>query len=345
LLFLSKLENRVYKFREIKLDDIPVPIRKGKLRLTDQVRIRVREKNLSYSTEKTYLYWIVNFIRFHKRRHPDEMAAAEIEAYLSFLATKRKVSPNTQALALNALMFLYNHVLNITLGELDYRRPRYHKKPPVVFTHEEALSVISEIQPTTHNLVANIMYGSGLRLMECCRLRVKDIDFGMKEIQVRCGKGNRDRRTLLPISLIDLLQDQLKNVKALHKYDQDMGWGEVWLPNALSRKYPMAASSLTWAFLFPAVKPAADPTTGELRRHHVHPTVIQKKIRAAIKKARILKQASSHTFRHSFATRLLEQGYDLRTIQELLGHSDIRTTEIYTHVLNKGGRGVKSPID
>lgn len=327
------------------MDDIPVPIRNGNLRLTDQVRVRIREKNLSFSTEKTYLYWIVNFIRFHDRRHPDEMGVTEIEAYLSYLATKRKVAPNTQALALNALMFLYNHVLNKTLGELDYKRPRYRKKPPVVFTHKEAISVICEINSITHSLMTNIMYGSGLRLMECCRLRVKDIDFGMKEIQVRCGKGNRDRRTLLPTSLIDSLQAQIKSVRALHKYDRDMGWGEVWLPDALSRKYPMAAGSLTWAFLFPASRPAADPATGELRRHHVHPTVIQKKIRIAIKKTGILKQASSHTFRHSFATRLLEHGYDLRTIQELLGHSDISTTEIYTHVLNKGGRGVKSPID
>lgn len=327
------------------MDDIPIPIRDAKFRLTDQIRLCIRDKNLSYSTEKTYLYWILNYIRFHDRKHPEEMGAFEVDTYLSYLATQRKVSPSTQSLALNALVFLYHQFLDKELGELNYSRPRYRKKPPVVFTHDEAMIVIQLIDSTVHVLMSKIMYGSGLRLMECCRLRVKDIDFGMNEIMVRKGKGNRDRRTVLPVTLVESLQHQIKKVKTLHQYDTEMGWGEVWLPDALARKYPKSASSLMWAFLFPASKPGVDPTTGELRRHHIHPTAIQKKIRIALRASGILKQASSHTFRHSFATRLLERGYDLRTIQELLGHSDIRTTEIYTHVLNKGGRGVNSPID
>ena len=330
---------------EFALDDIPVPLSDNKIRLTDQLRHCFRIKHLSYSTEKTYLYWILNFIRFHDRRHPAEMGSKEVDAYLSYLATKRNVSPDTQALALNALVFLYHRFLGKELGELNFTRPRFRKKPPVVFSHDEAIKVINLIDSPMHVLMAKIMYGSGLRLMECCRLRVKDIDFAMNEIMVRRGKGNRDRRTVLPATIIEPLQDQIKKVKALHNYDTDMGWGEVWLPDALARKYPNAAGSLLWAFLFPAANPGKDPQTGKLRRHHIHPTAIQKKIRNAIKRSGVLKQASSHTFRHSFATRLLEHGYDLRTIQELLGHLDIGTTEIYTHVLNKGGHGVDSPID
>lgn len=305
----------------------------------------MRIKHLAYSTEKTYLYWILNFIRFHDRRHPSQMGALEVDAYLGYLATTRKVSPHTQALALNALVFLYHQFLEKQLGQLDFTRPRYRKRPPVVFTHKEAMAVIDSITSPTHNLMAKLMYGSGLRLMECCRLRVKDIDFAMNEIMVRRGKGNRDRHTLLPTSLVVSLQEQLKNVSKLHKYDIAMGCGEVWLPGALSKKYPKAASSLSWAYFFPANKPAVDPQSGVLRRHHLHGSVLQRQVSSAIKKTGILKQASTHTLRHSFATRLLEHGYDLRTIQELLGHTDIRTTEIYTHVLNKGSRGVNSPID
>jgi integron integrase len=327
------------------LDDIPIPIKDGDTKLITQLRLCMRSKHLLYSTEKTYLYWIENFIRFHNYKDPSQMGGSEVDCYLTYLATKRNVAPQTQSLALNALVFLYHKFYEHELGELDFTRPKFRKKPPVVFTHHEAMRVLELIKIPSQGLMSKLMYGSGLRLMECCRLRVKDIDFGMNEIMVRGGKGNRDRRTLLPSILLTPLKLQLKEVSALHCFDLEMGWGEVWLPHALERKYPKAASSLTWAFLFPAAKPAADPTTGELRRHHLHKTVLQKSIHAAIRKSGILKQASSHTFRHSFATRLLENGYDLRTIQELLGHSDIRTTEIYTHVLNKGGRGVNSPID
>ena len=327
------------------MDDIPIPISESRRKLTEQLRYCMRVKHLTYSTEKTYLYWILNFIRFHKRRHPAEMGSTEVDQYLSYLATHRNVAPNTQALALNALVFLYHRFLEKELGELSFTRPRFHRKPPVVFTHQEAISIINLLQHQLHQLMAKLMYGSGLRLMECCRLRVKDIDFGMNEILVRRGKGNRDRRTLLPKSLIDSLTVQINTVRAVHNFDTEMGCAEVWLPDALSRKYPNAACSLSWAYLFPSNKPANDPSSGKLRRHHIHPTAFQKYLRIAIKASGILKQASSHTFRHSFATRLLEHGYDLRTIQELLGHTDIRTTEIYTHVLNKGGRGVFSPID
>ena len=327
------------------MDDIPIPLSDKKIRLTEQLRHCMRMKHLSYSTEKSYLYWILNFIRFHDRKHPSQMGASEVDSYLSYLALKRKVSPQTQALALNALIFLYHRFLENELGELDFVRPRYRKKPPVVFTHTEAMTVINLIDDSVHNLIAKLMYGSGLRLMECCRLRVKDIDFGMNEILIRRGKGNKDRHTLLPSILIGPLKNQISTVKALHSYDIEMGFGEVWMPNALATKYPKAASSLLWKYLFPATKPGIDPESGILRRHHIHVSLFQKKIRVAIRSSGILKQASSHTLRHSFATRLLEKGYDLRTIQELLGHSDIRTTEIYTHVLNKGGRGVNSPID
>ena len=207
------------------------------------------------------------------------------------------------------------------------------------------MRVIHLINEPVHNLIAKLMYGSGLRLMECCRLRVKDIDFGMNEILIRRGKGNKDRHTLLPSTLLDPLKSQISTVKALHRYDIEMGCGEVWMPNALAAKYPKAASSLLWKYLFPAFKLGPDPESGVLRRHHIHASLFQKKIRDVIRSSGILKQASSHTLRHSFATRLLERGYDLRTMQELLGHTDIRTTEIYTHVLNKGGRGVNSPLD
>jgi len=327
------------------LDDIPILLNLDSKDLSDQLRQCMRSRRLLYSTEKTYLYWIQNFIRYHNRKKPSDMGCIEVDDYLSYLATKRNVSPQTQSLALNALVFLYHRFYEKELGELTFTRPKFRKKPPVVFNHREAMDVINLINNKTQALMAKLMYGSGLRLMEVCRLRVKDIDFGMNEIMIRGGKGNRDRRTLLPLSLLTSLEVQIREVKALHNFDVEMGWGEVWLPNALATKYPKAASSLIWAYLFPSSKPAADPTTGELRRHHLHKTVLQRSIKLAIRKSGILKQASSHTLRHSFATRLLENGYDLRTIQELLGHSDIRTTEIYTHVLNKGGRGVNSPLD
>lgn len=327
------------------MDDIPEPVAGAPARLSDQLRRFMRSRHMAYSTEKTYLHWIYQFIRFHGKKHPRTLGAEHVDQYLSWLATNRNVSPATQAIALNAIIFLYHKFLRIELDQLDFSRPKYRKRPPVVFTHTEAIRVIELIPGEMPALMAQLMYGSGLRLMECCRLRIKDVDFGMQQLTVRQGKGGRDRVTLLPQILTEPIERQVEKVRALHEYDIKMGWGEVWMPNALARKYPHAAKSLAWAFLFPASRPGPEPGTGVLRRHHIHPSAVQKRVRHAVRSTGINKQASCHTFRHSFATRLLENGYDLRTIQELLGHSDISTTEIYTHVLNKGGRGVRSPLD
>ena len=326
------------------IDDIPVPIRHKQPRFFDEVRILMRRKNLAYATEQTYLYWIRFFIRFHKCRHPRDMGPVEVDEFLSWLAVERNVAPATQAIALNALAFLYHKFLEVELGQLDFRRPAVKRRIPQVLTHSEAMMVISELTPPVQ-LMVQLFYGSGLRSIECCRLRVKDVDFGMRELLVRDGKGRRDRRTLLPVSLVPPLHKQIQRVDKLHAYDIASGAGEVYLPFALARKYPGAATRIGWQFLFPASKTAIDPAAKKMRRHHVHKSWITKCLKKAVDKTDIVKRVTCHTFRHSFATRLLERGYDLRTIQELLGHSDLATTEIYTHVLNKGGRGVISPLD
>lgn len=232
------------------MDDIPVPVAKTPVRLSEQLRQFMRSKQLAYTTEKTYLHWIYNYIRYHEKKHPRELGAPDVDRYLTWLGTVRNVSPATQSIALNALVFLYHQFLGKELGQLNYSRPRYRKRPPVVFTHSEALQVIDQVNASMPKLIVQLMYGSGLRLMECCRVRVKDIDFGMQEITVRQGKGNRDRRTMLPESLFTGLQQQIENVRVLHEYDLAMGWGEVWMPHALARKYPHAAKSLNWTFVF-----------------------------------------------------------------------------------------------
>jgi len=326
------------------MDDIPRPLKARPERLLDQVRARVRERGLAYTTEKTYLHWIRGFIRYHGRRHPGEMGAAEVDAYLSWLAVERRVSPRTQAIALNAVVFLYHRVLFMPLGQLGFTRARQKRRIPQVLSHAEASRIIAGISEPIR-LMVQLMYGAGLRQAECCSLRIKDIDFAMTEIIVRSGKGNKDRRTVLPRSLRDALQQQIGRVELLHHQDLAAGYGEVYLPDALERKYPNAASETPWQFLFPSRNPAPDPRTGVIRRHHVHASWVRRCVRRAVRSADVHKHVTCHTFRHSFATRLLEQGYDLRTIQELLGHADISTTQIYTHVLNKGGRGVVSPID
>lgn len=304
----------------------------------------MRNRKLSYSTEKTYIHWIKLFLRFNRMRHPDELGAKDVDAFLSWLAVDRMVSPGTQAIALNALVFLFQKFLNRNLGQLDFKRSTPKHRLPQVLSHDEALKIIAAINGPA-KLMIRILYGSGLRQAECCSLRIKDIDFGMNELIVRNGKGNRDRRTILPQSLLEDLRLQINNARKIHMNDLDNGYGEVYLPGALHRKYPGAARETGWQYLFPSTTIGVDPRTGKSRRHHVHPTTVRKALRRALQRSGIHKQVTCHTFRHSFATRLLEKGYDLRTIQELLGHNDISTTEIYTHVLNKGGRGVVSPID
>jgi integron integrase len=326
------------------IDDIPVPLRVTQPKFLDQVRLAMRRRNLAYTTEKTYLYWIRLYIRFHKLRHPQEMGATEVDGFLSWLAVERRVSPRTQAVALNAPAFLYHKFFGIDLGQLVFNRPAPKRRIPQVLTHPEAMLVIAELKPPV-KLMIQLLYGSGLRLLECCRLRVKDVDFGMGELLIRDGKGQRDRRTILPDTLVSSLHGQINRITKLHAYDLTCGAGEVWLPFALAKKYPGAATQLGWQFLFPARNTAIDPAAMKRRRHHVHKSWVSKCLKQGLVKSGIVKPVTTHTFRHSFATRLLERGYDLRTIQELLGHSDVSTTEIYTHVLNKGGRGVISPLD
>ena len=326
------------------MDDIPTRIDKRPVRLMDQVRQAMREQGLAFSTEKTYCHWIREFIRFHKMRHPRDMGPAEVDGYLSWLAVHRRVSPATQSIVLNALVFLYKRFFDMDLGRLQFKRARPKRRLPEVLSHQEANDVIRRIRPPIRWMI-QLMYGSGLRQAECCSLRVKDIDFAMNEVIVRSGKGNRDRRTVLPYALRDPLQEQIRRVERLHAEDLVAGYGSVYLPHALARKYPNAATETRWQFLFPARAPGRDPVSGVIRRHHVHPTWVRKNLTAAVRESGIHKRVTCHTFRHSFATRLLEKGYDLRTIQELLGHTDLATTEIYTHVLNKGGRGVMSPLD
>lgn len=314
-------------------------------KLLDRLRAVLRTGHYSIRTEEAYVYWVRYFIRFHRMRHPQEMGAEEIAAFLSYLANQRDVAPNTQAQALNAIVFLYRQVLSRDIGALpDYARPRKSRRLPVVFTHEEAVAVIAQLGDS-YQLMGRLLYGSGLRLMECLRLRVKDVDFGQNHIVVRDGKGAKDRVTLLPGSAAAALRNQIDHVAKLHAYDLSRGYGEVYLPHALARKYPNAGKEFGWQYLFPGVDISVDPRTGVLRRHHAAETSLQRQVKLAVRRAGVHKPGSCHTFRHSFATRLLETGYDLRTVQKLLGHKDVRTTEIYTHVLRRGPMGVRSPVD
>ncbi len=326
------------------MDDIPKPIPAKPVRFLDQLRAFIRTKHLAYRTEKTYVSWVARFIRFHKMRHPDEMGEAEIEAFLNYLALDRHVSPATQRVALNALVFCFKKFMKREILQLDITYAKSKVSIPAVYSHSEAMSVI-ELLNDPYQLICRILYGSGLRINEALRLRVLDIDFSMSSLMVRNGKGNKDRVTLLPDSCVDDLKAQITAVEQLHEFDLKSGHGDVYLPYALARKYPSASRKLAWQYVFPASKVSVDPRSDIKRRHHVMDRTLQKNVRRAITQAQINKKSGCHTFRHSFATRLLEAGYDLRTIQELLGHSDIRTTEIYTHVVKKGGRGVISPID
>jgi len=326
----------------------PTPA-KSAPKLLDRVRQTLRTNRYSPHTESAYVDWIKRYIRFHGVRHPQEMGAEEVKAFLSHLAIKMNVAASTQNQAFSALLFLYQEVLKQRLPWIDdIVRSKRPKKVPVVFTQDEARAVLSRMTGTSR-LMAHLLYGSGLRVMECVRLRVKDVDLGYLQITLREGKGGRDRRTMVPVFLVEALQKQIAKVAELHREDLGAGAGEVNLPFALSRKYPNAAKELGWQYLFPASRRtiATDPMTGRTweQRHHIDERILQRTVKQAIREAGINKPASCHTFRHSFATHLLENGYDIRTVQELLGHKDVSTTMIYTHVLNKPGLGVRSPLD
>lgn len=316
-----------------------------KPRLLDQVRQRCRVKHYSIRTEHSYVDWIRRFILFHSKRHPSELGAPEVEAFLTHLAVNRNVAASTQNQALAAILFLYKEVLAIDLPWLDgVTRAKKPARIPVVLTTDEVRMLLTQLDGV-HHLLASVQYGSGLRLMEAVRLRVKDVDFQRLEITVRDGKGGKDRRTMLPQTLVEPLQAQLERVRVFHEQDLKSGVGPVYLPYALERKYPNAGRELGWQYMFPAAEPAIDPRSGIRRRHHLGEQAFQRAIKAAVRRSNINKPATSHTLRHSFATHLLESGYDIRTVQELLGHKDIRTTQIYTHVLNRGGNAVRSPLD
>ena len=305
----------------------------------------LRTKHYSYRTEQTYVDWIKRYIFFHQKRHPKDMGAEEIQAFITHLATERKVAASTQNQALSAILFLYRIVLQKEINlPPELVRASRPKILPTVLTHAEAMAVINKMRSTSR-LMTKILYGSGLRLMECLRLRVKDIDFGNHQIIVRAGKDEDDRFTVLPDSIVAELQTHLQDVKALHNKDLREGYGEVALPYALNVKYPNAGRKWAWQFIFPASQRSLDPLSGVIRRHHLDESVLQKAIRQAAHLAKIDKPVSPHTFRHSFATHLLQNGYDIRTVQKLLGHKDVKTTMIYTHVLQRGGLAVKSPLD
>jgi len=326
-------------------------------KLLDQVRDLLRIKHYALRTEEAYVNWIRRFILFHNKRHPREMAMPEIRAFLAHLATEENVAAATQNQALAALLFLYREVLHQNLDplDLDAIRAQKPKRLPTVLTRAEVQRVLAQLTGG-HLLMARLLYGSGLRLMECLRLRVKDIDFELCQITVRDGKGANDRVTMLPHVVIPFLQDHLAHVRALHDQDMAHGYGCVYLPDALERKYPSACTEWGWQYVFPSDRISKAPRSGELRRHHVHESGLQKAVRAAAQAAGMVKPVSPHTFRQcvasskrsegdSFATHLLESGYDIRTVQELLGHKDVKTTMIYTHVLNRGPLGVRSPLD
>jgi integron integrase len=313
--------------------------------LLNQVRQILRLKHMSRSTEKSYLYYILDYIYFHNKRHPQEMGVDEIRTYLSHLATHKNVAASTQNIALSALLFLYRQVFKSDLPDIDnIERARRPKRLPVVLNRNEIQKILALVDGV-EGLFLQLLYGTGMRLMEGLRLRVKDLDFEKKEIIIRDGKGEQDRMTMMPEKLVEPLRQQLVYARALHNLDLSMGLGEVELPFALANKYSNAARSWKWQYVFPSPTRSVDPLTGKKGRHHLSEDRIQRSMKRALKQTEINKSASPHTLRHSFATHLLESSYDIRTVQELLGHRDVQTTMVYTHVLNRGGKGVISPLD
>jgi integron integrase len=314
-------------------------------KLLDQVRDAIRLKHYAYRTEQSYVDWARRYILFHNKTHPKDMGENEVQEFITYLASERKVSASTQNQALSALIFLYRNVLH---KELDLPTRLITAKRsthlPTVLTPTEVRNVLQYVEDTA-GLITRLLYGSGMRLQECLRLRVKDIDFGNHRIIVRSAKGANDRGTLLPETLIEPLQFQLKTTQLIHQKDLKEGYGETLLPFALSKKYPNGGKEWVWQYVFPASQRSTDPESGVVRRHHLHPSAVQKAVRRAAQKAGLDKRVTPHTFRHSFATHLLEAGYDIRTVQELLGHKDVKTTMIYTHVLNRGPKAVRSPLD
>jgi integron integrase len=314
-------------------------------RLLDQLRARLRALHYSIRTEQVYVDWSRRFILYHGRRHPREMGASEIEAFLTHLAVGREVSASTQNQARAAILFLYREVLRVELPWLgEVVSAKISRRLPVVLTEREVRALLLQLSGV-NGLIASVLYGTGMRLLEGLRLRIKDVEFERREIIIRSGKGNKDRVTVLPENLIAPLQQQIAKVRALHQKDLDAGLGEVWLPDALALKYPRAGYSLGWQFVFPSSVRSIDPRSGVERRHHLSEQSVQRAVSLAARRADIDKPCSPHVLRHSFATHMLQAGYDIRTVQELLGHVDVSTTQIYTHVMNRGGRGVLSPFD
>ena len=315
------------------------------LPLLERVRNKIRLKHYSLRTEQAYIDWIRRYILFHRKRHPAELGAGEVESFLTHLAVVKNVAASTQNQAKSALLFLYREVLAIELPWLDHvERAKTPARLPVVLTVPEVVRVLGRLDGV-HEVLGRLLYGTGMRIMEGVRLRVKDVEFSRREILIRDGKGQKDRVSVLPNGLMDSLQAQIALARTLHQADLAAGYGHVWLPHALERKYPNAATSWGWQYVFPAPFRSVDPRSGVVRRHHLGDQAFQRAMRQAVRDAGIDKPATPHTLRHSFATHLLDSGYDIRTVQELLGHSSVSTTMIYTHVLNRGGLGVVSPLD
>lgn len=314
-------------------------------RLMDEVRRKLRTKHYSLRTEQAYMAWIRRFILANDRRHPRDMGAVEVEAFLSHLAVSADVAAGTQNQALSALLFLYRDVLSVRLPWLEnVTRAKRPRRLPTVLSKDEVKELLLHLEGRPW-LIVSLLYGTGMRLMECLRLRVKDLDFARMEIMVRDGKGGKDRRTVLPRSLLEPLAREIERARACHESDAREGHGVVWLPHALARKYPAASREPGWQYVFPAARRSHDPRDGQERRHHIGDAVLTRALKSASRRAGIVKPVSAHTLRHCFATHLLEAGYDIRTVQELLGHKDVSTTQIYVHVLNRGAGGVPSPLD